>query len=334
MYGIADLKDSIQIQGAVECPVLECKTQVPRMIRGGANLNSKKSALTEYFCQKHKIYISPTTFEYASELDNILWRGKSDLLLWEKIKSVKRESRVARENSEDALSWNVFRYLETSGNMGLYLQSITQEPQTNCTPVYWSYDSETGSTWAPLYSAREEFGELQARSSEPDIIVHTESTVFFIEAKFGASNKTPGSPTEVQKKIANPKKYQTGANSWYNTVFKSTYETVLSDYKYELLRFWLLGSWLASQLNKKFVLCNLVLDKSEPNIIDDFGRHIKQGSNNRFVRNTWENIYLLIHNQRRADSAADKMLTYFRNKSLGYKAGEKSKARIIRAFSI
>jgi hypothetical protein len=63
-------------------------------------------------CPKHNIYISPSTFEYQSELDNLLWKDKADLDLLKRIKSVKRECRIARDNSEDAVTWNVFRFLE------------------------------------------------------------------------------------------------------------------------------------------------------------------------------------------------------------------------------
>ena len=60
-------------------------------------------------CPKHNIYISPTTFEYQSELDNLLWKDEADLDLLDRTKGVKRESRIARDRSEDAVTWNVFR---------------------------------------------------------------------------------------------------------------------------------------------------------------------------------------------------------------------------------
>ncbi len=329
MYGKSELKPAIASNEQTECPVLGCKTKVPRRRQGDPPLCS-----SQFFCGKHQIYISPTTFQYASEVDNLLWKDEYDLKLWENIKTVKRESRITSDNSEDALSWNVFRYLESSDTLGLCLRSITQEEQANCVPVYWSYDSSAEGTWQPLFSAREEFGEIQARSSEPDIIVHTDSTVFFIEAKFGADNNTSGSPDEVNKKIANPKEYLTGGSNWYKKVFNSSYETVVRDQKYELLRFWLLGSWIARQMNKNFVLCNLVRAESERDIETDFGMHIQQGPTNRFLRSTWEDIYLLIQSQKSAHRSEDKILTYLKNKTLGYKSTQGNQARIIKAFSI
>ena len=332
MYGIQELKTSTSAEGLVECPVRGCKMQVPRMRKGGLNLSNKKSDLSEYYCDKHKIYISPTTFEYESELDNILWKDDLDLNLWQSIKTAKRESRIARENSEDALTWNVFRYLEKADLLDEYLSSISNESQTNSVPVYWSHDSETGKTWEPLYRAREEFGEVPSQGSEPDLIVQTDSTVFFIEAKFGASNRTPGSKKEVLQKISNPKKYESGGSGWYDDIFNSSYEYIVSDHKYELLRFWLLGSWIAAILNKKYVLCNLVLSRSEQTITKDFGKHLYEDEGKVFIRSTWEDIYRQI-SSRSTDPADVRMLNYFKHKTLGYKivAGE---AKIRKAFSI
>jgi len=40
-------------------------------------------------------------------------------------KKVKKESRMARDNSEDAVSWNVFRFLERNNLIEGFLSSIT-----------------------------------------------------------------------------------------------------------------------------------------------------------------------------------------------------------------
>ena len=58
-----------------------------------------------------KIYITPTTFVYNDFRSNLLWQKESDVALLQKVMAVKRESRMEYDNSEDALTWNVFRYL-------------------------------------------------------------------------------------------------------------------------------------------------------------------------------------------------------------------------------
>ena len=106
MFGIKELKRSIKItKTTVECPVKGCSEKIERQ-RGVFKREER------FKCPKHNIYVSPSTFEYQSELDNLLWKDKADLDLFERIKRVKRESRIARDRSEDAITWNVFRFLE------------------------------------------------------------------------------------------------------------------------------------------------------------------------------------------------------------------------------
>jgi len=105
MLGVKELKEEIEItKTTVECPVKGCKGVVERQRRVFIKEDRFK-------CPKHKIFISPSTFEYPDELDNLLWKEKSDIELFEKIKRRKRESRMARDNSEDAVSWIVFKFL-------------------------------------------------------------------------------------------------------------------------------------------------------------------------------------------------------------------------------
>lgn len=77
---------------------------------------------------------------------------------------------------------------------------------------------------------------------------------------------------------------------------QSDFETVaINDGKYELLRFWLLGSWMAKQQGLKFVLINLVSSEKEKDIESKFKRHIKEDTDRTFLRLTWESIYGFIH---------------------------------------
>lgn len=104
MYGIKDLKEKIIVTcDIVECPVKGCTYLVPRQ-----KITFKKQK--EFQCPIHKIYISPSTFEYEHEEDNLLWHDEFDKEFFQNIKAVKTESRIAKDNSEDAITWNVFRY--------------------------------------------------------------------------------------------------------------------------------------------------------------------------------------------------------------------------------
>jgi len=57
---------------SVCCPVIGCDFAAPRMTAGGLNLNSINDKLTSYYCPIHRIYISPSTFEYEEPNTSLL----------------------------------------------------------------------------------------------------------------------------------------------------------------------------------------------------------------------------------------------------------------------
>ena len=151
-------------------------------------------------CPIHGIYISPSTWEYESESDNMLWDDAEDLDLFTRIKKAKRECRVARDNSEDALSWNVFRFLEKNALVESVLGTAIDRSIDQTEVIYWSYSQKETSSWSLLNRAREEFGEELKRSSEPDIIIDSQDALIFVEAKLTTGNETLPSKPEERKR--------------------------------------------------------------------------------------------------------------------------------------
>lgn len=285
MLGINDLKDKIVItENKVECPVKGCYEFVERQ----RNVFRREK---KFQCPRHKIYISPSTFEYETEQDNLLLFDNADKDLFAQIKKVKRESRIARDNSEDALTWNVFRFLEKQEMIPNLLSHLPSLKSNEAELILWSYSPEERTSWDLLNKAMIEFGETIARGSEPDVIIRTENALYFIEAKLTATNKTkPSNPTDR-------KKYETGGNNLFQKVFSTDFETIaIKEEKYELMRFWLLGNWIAKQLNFDFYLVNLVLSEREKDIECSFRAHIIDDQNEHFMRLTWEDIYAIIKN--------------------------------------
>lgn len=319
ILGIKELKERIEItETTVECPVKGCSEKVERQ-----RVVFKKE--DRFKCPKHNIFISPSTFEYSNELDNLLWKEMPDLELLEKIRTVKRESRLARDNSEDAVSWNVFRFLERNNLIEGFLSLIIGTALKSSEVIYWSYSQKENTSWSELNKAREEFGEEIKRSSEPDIIIKTDNALFFIEAKLTAGNETVPSDT------SNSKKYETGGDNWFSRVFKSDYKAVaIAEKKYELMRFWLLGMWIAKQQDLDFYLLNLVLSEREKDIEAIFKRHLCENQRNKFIRITWEDIYQQILNSGFSGIDEDTMIKYFSNKTIGYDGNR----RLQRAFSM
>jgi len=307
MLGIQDLKPKIELTlTEIVCPVKGCVQHVQRR-------QKSNQAEARFQCPEHRIYISPTTFEYPDMKDNLLWKKEADLALLEKIKAVKREIRMEHDNSEDALTWNVFRYLETANLLSGFLSSFTQKDQGKTELIYWSYSQGAGTTWQELKRARQEFGEPPLRSSEPDLIAVTDKALFFIEAKLTANNNLkPSNPKEY-------KKYLSGGGDWFHKVFLSDYEIVaIEAEKYELMRFWLLGSWIAADIGLEFYLVNLVPSARETDIEARFTPHIQRSDSRQFKRLAWEDIYSWGVGHAPESEEKRRWMSYFENKTVGY----------------
>ena len=320
MLGIEELKGNIGItKTTVECPVKGCSEKIERQ---------RKSFKREekFKCPIHNIYISPSTFEYQSELDNLLWKDQADLDLFKMIKTVKRESRIARDNSEDAVTWNVFRFLERNNLVEKTLSPIIGVPLKSSEVIYWSYSQKENSSWSELNKARKEFGEEIKRSSEPDVIIKTDNILLFIEAKLTAGNETDPSNKSGSKK------YENAGGNLFSKVLKSDYKTIaIDEKKYELMRFWLLGTWIAKQQDLDFYLVNLVLSEREKDIEAIFKRHLYENQRTKFIRITWEDLYQqILINGGSPGIDEDRMIKYFRNKTIGYDGN----GRLQKAFSI
>lgn len=316
MLGLNELKESIEVTDTtVGCPVKGCSVRVER--------RRKTFRREERFeCPKHGIYISPSTFEYKDDLDNILWKNKADLDLLERVKNAKRmKEQLSHDNSEDAVTWNVFRFLERTGSLSSLLAGWVKLPVRNPDMIYWSYSRSEQAVWAPLEMARREFELRPARGSEPDLIIKSDGALFFIECKLTAKNKKPPGNIRVREK------YETAGGRWYKQVFSSDFNTVaVAEEKYEMMRFWLIGSWIAHLLNLDFYLVNLVLSEREKDIEEIFRKHIKENPQRRFLRATWEDIYHVIQSSETKTKEHDAMTNYFENKTIGYKNGKLKKA--------
>ena len=311
MYGAADLKDTLKVtETTVECPVKGCRHSVPRQRK-----TFRRSS--DFRCPDHSIFISPSTFEYENKLDNILWKSELDQdLLFNKIFKVKRETeRIARDNSEDAVTWNVFRFLEKQNLLEGFLSDLTGFPVDDCEIIYWSYCQSEKQCWSWLQQVRNDFEINPSKGSEPDLIVKSSNSLFFIEAKLNANNNTVPSSSD----LAVRQKYENGCQRWFDKVFKSDFHDIaVVNKKYELLRFWLLGSKIADSLHSNFFLINLVPQEKEKYVESAFRSLIKETENRRFRRITWEEVYGYFLNVSVESKDKETLLKYFSEKIVGY----------------
>jgi len=325
MLGKDSLKPVIKIDkdsGQVECPCIGCTTKVL--------LRTKRTQLLQspvFQCPRDHIYIAKSTFEYEDKFENLLWKEDADRSLLARIGEGKQDDRMARETSEDAVTWNVFRHLETSGLLGPWLASLTGSPVGKTSLIYWSYCDEPGArgVWPTLAKARDAFGERKDHPSEPDLIADTEAGLFWIEAKLTASNKTKPSAD------AKPEAYKAGGDHWYGKVITTPFERLaVAEQRYELLRHWLLGTWAAAQLNKPFYLVSLVRKKSKENMATEMAPHFHEEPNRRVLSTTWEDIYAFLKSTPKRTSQTDRLLAYLENKTAGYN----SRGQLREAFAL
>jgi len=335
----------------IECPVRGCDKYVKR------RKDKEPTRQDSQLCGKHGLFIYPSTFEYKNETDNLLCHSAADTALLSALKVFKAETnRMGREKSEDAVTWNVFRFMESRGlladvlnllfsqNVGLS-REVGERPWTAPRLIYWSYCASDKRAWSPLVKARVEFGEAQSESaassgkrlSEPDLIIVDDGLVMFLEAKFGSGNKTPSGKDGINDKIGNPKRYRSGGEGWIKNVCSKSYEDIIRAQKYELLRMWLLGSWATKSLNSnwQFVLGNLVRGSQEPDIVEQFGSLINGDGKGRnwFVRLTWEQIHACLEQFRLTIDEYDLIDEYFRQKTFGISEDKKNRSgRIGQAF--
>jgi len=275
MYGTDDLKPTVLVtEDQVECPVKGCSRRVERQ-RGYF------SAKPQFCCPEHSIYISPSTFEYGRLEDALLYPDAALLKLLDDMIEFgcKAESRMTRDNSEDAVTANVFWALDKSNLTAPILSRLLNVPPVSPKMVFWSFDDDEGdhgSTWIPLAKARVEFAE-SGQGTEPDLILLTDQTLIFVEAKVTAPNKVPPSG-KIEKQLRSPKRYAKGGDDWFQHIFTdgTSFEQLVRDQKYELMRNWILGSWIAKFLGRSFVLVNLVREKAEQDIEQSFGRYLNQ----------------------------------------------------------
>jgi len=301
----------------VPCPISGCGVHVPRQVGHFRRDDA-------YLCPDHTIYISPTTYDHRDPQDNLL-RPDDDWPLIQALSQTKRETgRLGRERSEDTVTLNVFRGLERLGLLEEYLSRLAGEPVSSPRLMFWSYCPDHGKCWPQLMGAREEFERNPAHGSEPDLMVESDDHLFFVETKLGSENVTEPSNLAVLPK------YESGGEGWYERVFRASARSLASGERlYELMRFWLLGSWIAQKLEKKFLLVVITRREANHDYADRFRGGIRQEADRRFVPGHWEDIPSWVSLESNPEPEAAELWRYLCEKTLGYRGDV-----LQRAFSV
>lgn len=112
-------------------------------------------------------------------------------------------------NSEDALTWNVFRSLQKTGQLGIITNKLgIGEARAS---LFWTLAPEPDSASAELQYVtgsviRKFDGVLPGRITEPDLIILATAGIVVIECKLSEPGKAPshlweGSPDSIRKRL-------------------------------------------------------------------------------------------------------------------------------------
>jgi hypothetical protein len=239
-FGVAELWN----RGIAKCPVRGCARNSP--------------------CPDHRIKVRPTpggfTYVYDDFYENLLWRESQDQLRLDPILRFKRESRMGYEHSEDAVTWNVFRFFERHSMLSAAISNILECPSGEPLTIFWT--THDGCPWKPWIGCSNDFCEMAFARSEADLIfLWPKKMLVVVEAKFRSANCSELKKREEELRKAKRYIEQEQVAKYLNR--DGAFDSVRDGW-YELLRNWTLGTRLADALGReKFVLVNLVRKRHE-----------------------------------------------------------------------
>jgi hypothetical protein len=320
-FGTEDLDPNVQVidtqSKTVRCYVCGCD-QVLRAPRRRGQRGD--------FCPVHGIRChysqASATYSYRDVRRNII--TSADLFARRIVgHPFKYEShRLGSENSEDALSWNVFRSLQEGGQLPRVAAMITGEFLSYEPFLYLWGICTTGDEldpWDLLIQARDRFENnlpVERPKTEPDIALHLPGRyLILIEAKFTSPNTSykPGPRRDEQSLTFDEllEIYHDDALAILNRQRASEVPRIY----YQLWRNTVFAEWMSREDHPrtKAYHVNLVRSGDEHESAREFAGLVNDGYKDRFLRLTWEEIYARTRDGRRLTW----MHRYLRTKTAG-----------------
>lgn len=247
-------------------------------------------------CPTHHLAVHSTrrgyTYVYDEPYRNLLWTDAEDQERLTAILRGKRESRMGHEHSEDAITWNVFRFFERHGCLAPAMRTICPSPDDEPLTVFWT--THDGCLWEPYRLCSERIPERASARSESDLIFLWERKLLVVvEAKFRSPNRSDSDPKKRKVELRKSRPYITHASRCLN---QKSAKRAVCDGWYELLRNWVLGMELKDMLGcETFVLVNLLRKRHENEHREDPRRNFAERAcvlspNSRFVVAYWEDL--------------------------------------------
>lgn len=210
----------------------------------------------------------------------------------------KYETRFEYENSEDALTWNVFRSLQRRGRLYEVARLITGRELDDEPRLYlWglSLSDDSFAPWPLLIQARERFESrlpVVRPLTEPDIALHLPGRyLILIEAKFTSPNSTYAdgprkNPTSLTKTELIDI-YQDRQLDFFDIVRARSAALV----HYQLWRNFIFAGWMALGGGENAYLGNLTRVGQEDGSCATFAGLIRPANADRFCHLSWEDLF-------------------------------------------
>jgi hypothetical protein len=269
-FGVAELN----FRGRNACPVRGCVEASP--------------------CPTHHLALHSTrggfTYVHNDPWQNLLWADADDRARLTAILHGKRESRMGHEHSEDAVTWNVFRFFERHDCIAPAIRTIFPCPDSEPLTVFWTTHDRR--LWEPYRHSSDLIPEKATARSESDLILLWERKLLVVvEAKFRSPNRSD--PAKRDDELRKSRPYIKHASLHLK---RAGAEEAARDGWYELLRNWALGMGLKDTLGcEEFVLVNLLRKRHENEHREDPRRDFAERAcvlspNSRFVVAYWEDL--------------------------------------------
>lgn len=320
-YGTLDLKNS-------PIPTTLRPRQVPCYVHGCQQiLKTPTRGFRGEFCPEHGIrcHYSPNsqTYSYRDVRRNIV--ASSDLFGRRVVRHpFKYEShRLGTENSEDSLSWNVFRSFQEAGLLASIAELITGE-RCQREPILFLWGLRTTDDsfepWELLIHARRRFEAklpVERPLTEPDIALYEPGQyLILIEAKFTSPNTFYSrGPRRDRSSLTFDELLAIYADPSLRILDVEAARAV-NRVPYQLWRNMVFAEWMARQdsVATRAFHVNLVRKGYEQEAADEFHRLIHPDSQDRFARVTWEDLYGLAVGAR-----TNRLRSYLEQKTAGLK---------------
>jgi hypothetical protein len=298
-YGLAELNSEI-VMTDHPAPLVKC------YVRGCDRwLAPPRRGFRGDVCPIHQIrcHISGHrgTFSYVDPVRNIIAGEKvfADHILGHPFKF--ESHRLGSEKSEDALTWNVFRFLYEQKELARVAELFTGERHLEEPQLFlWGIAMDNFRPWSLLIQARERFEAnlpVDRPLTEPDIALYLPGEyLVLIEAKFTSPN------TFYEHSYRKDATSLTAAELihyyWYpdSRIVDADAASEAVRIPQQLWRNMVFAEYMAQQDGQgtRAYHATLVRRTYEPQIEDEFRLLLAPEFAHRFCRQTWENIHISI----------------------------------------